>query len=82
MQPLQSWVESAPPGKVKASENLGVTAVAPVAHAVTSLVRTWCRKIEKSSIFRPKIQGLDLRVVRIPEWVMMVLLWPLPLLVI
>ena len=41
MRPLQWWAESALPGwnKVKVSENLGVTAVASVAPADTSL--TW-----------------------------------------
>ena len=39
MQPLQRWAESAPLGgnRVKVSENLGATLVAPVACVVTSL---------------------------------------------
>ena len=39
MRPLQWWVESAPPGgdRVKVSENLGATLVAPVAPVDTSL---------------------------------------------
>ena len=39
VRPLQWWAESAPPGwdRVKVSENLGATAVAPVAPADTSL---------------------------------------------
>ena len=39
MRPLQWWVESAPPGgdRVKVSENLGATSVAPVAPVDTSL---------------------------------------------
>ena len=38
-RPLRWWAESAPPGwdRVKVSENLGATAVAPVAPADTSL---------------------------------------------
>ena len=42
MRPLQWWAESAPPGgdRVKVSENLGATEVAPVAPVVTSLVDT------------------------------------------
>ena len=39
MQPLQWWAESAPPGgdRVKVSESLGATSVAPVAPVDTSL---------------------------------------------
>ena len=39
VRPLRWWAESAPPGwdRVKVSENLGATAVAPVAPADTSL---------------------------------------------
>ena len=39
MRPLQWWAESAPLGwdRVKVSENLGATSVAPVAPVVTSL---------------------------------------------
>ena len=39
MRPLRWWVESAPPGgdRVKVSENLGATSVAPVAPVDTSL---------------------------------------------
>ena len=39
MQPLQCWAESALPGgdRVKVSENLGATSVAPVAPVDTSL---------------------------------------------
>ena len=39
MLPLQWWAESAPPGcnRVKVSQNLGATSVAPVAPVVTSL---------------------------------------------
>ena len=39
MRPLQWWAESAPPGgdRVKVSENLGATSVAPVAPVDTSL---------------------------------------------
>ena len=41
VRPLQWWAESAPPppgwDRVKESENLGATAVAPVAPADTSL---------------------------------------------
>ena len=39
MLPLRWWAHSAPPGcnRVKVSENLGATAVAPVAPADTSL---------------------------------------------
>ena len=42
VRPLRWWAESAPPGwdRVKVSENLGATAVAPVAPVVTSL-NTW-----------------------------------------
>ena len=41
MRPLQWWAESAPPGlnRVKVSENLGATEVAPVAPADTSLLQ-------------------------------------------
>ena len=40
MRPLRWWAESAPLGwdRVRASENLGATAVAPVAPVVTSLL--------------------------------------------
>ena len=40
LRPLRWWVESAPLGldRVRVSENLGATAVAPVAPVVTSLV--------------------------------------------
>ena len=40
MQPRQWWAESVPPGwnRVKVSENLGATPVAPVAHVDTSLL--------------------------------------------
>ena len=39
MRPLRWWAESAPLGwdRVKVSENLGATAVAPIALVVTSL---------------------------------------------
>ena len=39
MRPLRWWAESAPPGgnRVKVSENLGATSVAPVAPVDTSL---------------------------------------------
>ena len=39
MRPLRWWAESAPPGadRVKLSENLGATSVAPVAPVDTSL---------------------------------------------
>ena len=39
MQPLRWWVESAPPvgDRVKVSENLGATSVAPVTPVDTSL---------------------------------------------
>ena len=39
MRPRQWWAESAPPGwnRVKVSENLGATSVAPVAPVNTSL---------------------------------------------
>ena len=41
MRPLRWWAESTPPGwdRVKVSENLGATAVAPVAPVNTSLKR-------------------------------------------
>ena len=40
MRPLRWWAESAPPGgdRVKVSENLGATSVAPVAPVNTSLL--------------------------------------------
>ena len=40
MRPLRWWAESAPPGgdRVKVSENLGATSVAPVAPVDTSLL--------------------------------------------
>ena len=40
MRLRQWWAESAPPGwnRVKVSENLGATPVAPVAPVVTSLI--------------------------------------------
>ena len=43
MRPLRWWAESAPLGwdRVKASENLGATAVSPVAPVVTSLANIW-----------------------------------------
>ena len=39
IRPLRWWAESVPPGwdRVKVSENLGATSVAPVAPADTSL---------------------------------------------
>ena len=42
VRPLRWWAESVPPGwdRVKVSENLGATAVAPVAPADTSLTET------------------------------------------
>jgi hypothetical protein len=42
MRPLQWWADSAPPGgdRVKVSEYLGATSVAPVAPVDTSLTST------------------------------------------
>ena len=44
MRPLRWWAESAPPGgnRVKVSENLGATSVAPVAPVDTSLSLNFC----------------------------------------
>ena len=41
MRPLQWWAESAPPGgdRVKVSENLGATSIAPIAPVDTSLLK-------------------------------------------
>ena len=53
VRPVRWWAESAPPGwyRVKVSENLGATAVAPVAPADTSLpyeLLRLCYKCEKT----------------------------------
>ena len=41
MRSLQWWAESAPPGgdRVKVSENLGATSIAPIAPVDTSLLK-------------------------------------------
>ena len=53
MRPSQSWAESVPPGwnRVKLSENLGATAVAPVAPVNTSL--------QLDNVFRPNVQTIE-----------------------
>ena len=56
MRPLRWWAESVPPGgdRVKASENLGATEVAPVAPVDTSLML----KINEFSKFQNPSLGL------------------------
>ena len=53
MRPLRWWAESAPPGgdRVKVSENLGATSVAPVAPMDTSLQSPMDSKKKKSLTF-------------------------------
>ena len=48
MRPLRWWAKSALPGgdRVKVSENLGATSVAPVAPLDTSLIKVWPLSVE------------------------------------
>ena len=54
MRPLRWWAESAPPGgdRVKVSENLGATSVAPVAPGDTSLYNEETLAFAQPILFR------------------------------
>ena len=58
---MHRWAESAPHGgdRVKVSENLGATAVAPVAPVDTSLRRVFVRFLEEFSARKKNVSRLS-----------------------